>query len=312
MSADGIRPAVSASEGFGSGALSVAAVQEMDPFALVDAIRSLSMADVEDLGEREAEGLVAVCERAVTAIQARGSLAMDTLAHRVQQPLDDEAEEFAAATGASRIRWMSSSHQLVPSMLAPALRVASRTVLARLEADGYLVNTMGTTFEAMWSGDLERHRADAVTECGRGLSGKALERYEDLVLESSVDKDTGEVVTMSERVKDLPRATLRRHAAKIARDVDPKVTQAWAQDARESRHVRVRGAADPGMTQWHALLPGDVSQRVWAAVDALAASYCRASSGLKSTLPAPMRWPTWCSATAPSPRRWSWWSLWCH
>lgn len=118
MSADVVRPAPSASQGFGSGALSVAVVQEMDPFALVDSIRALSMAEVEALGEREAEALVAACERAVTAIQARGSLAMDTLAHRVQQRLDDEAEEFAAATGASRVRWMSSSHQVVPSMLA--------------------------------------------------------------------------------------------------------------------------------------------------------------------------------------------------
>lgn len=118
MSADVVRPAPSASQGFGSGALSVAVVQEMDPFALVDSIRALSMAEVEALGEREAEALVAACERAVAAIRARGSLAMDTLAHRVQQRLDDEAEEFAAATGASRVRWMSSSHQVVPSMLA--------------------------------------------------------------------------------------------------------------------------------------------------------------------------------------------------
>jgi hypothetical protein len=277
--ADAARPSVNDTR-FGGGPLTVSRVQSADPFAMVDAMRGLSMAEVEALDEREAEALVAACERAVTAIQARAALAMETLAGRVQERLDAEDAEFAQSIGLDEARWVGSSHQVVPSMLAPALRVASHTVLARLEADRFLVNTMPAAFAAMWAGDLERHRADAVTECGRGLSGPALERYETLVLEPSVEEGTGQLVPMSAPVRDLSRASLRRRAARIARDLDPDVTREWAARAYAARRVRARGAAGPGMTRWDALLPADVSSKMWGAVDALATSYCRGTTGL--------------------------------
>ena len=49
--------------------------------------------EVERLDETEAEAYVVACERAVTAVHARQSLAMDTLAGRVDERLQRERAE---------------------------------------------------------------------------------------------------------------------------------------------------------------------------------------------------------------------------
>lgn len=264
---------------FGDGQMTVATVQRVDPFALAEAIRPLSIEDVAGLVEAEAEALVAACERISTAVQARASVASAALVHRVQQRLDQEAEEFTRVTGRGQ-PFVAAGDDLVPSMLAPALRVAPRTVATRVDADCFLVNHLPMTLAAYWAGDLERHRADAVTDHSVSLPEPLRARYETLVLESGVDTETGEATVLSPRVRDLSRSALSRRAAKIARDLDPNHTRAAAEAAHAARTVNAWPAGAPGMTQWSATLPSDTSQRMWAAVDQLATDYVRANPAL--------------------------------
>lgn len=138
---------------FGDGRMTVAAVQRMDPFALAEAIRPLTIDDVAGLGEAEAEALVAACERISTAVQARASVASALLVRRVQESLDLEAQEFKRVTGCDQ-PFVAAGDDLVPSMLAPALRVAPRTVATRVDADCFLVNHLPLTLAAYWAGRL--------------------------------------------------------------------------------------------------------------------------------------------------------------
>jgi Domain of unknown function (DUF222) len=264
---------------FGGRQTTVATVQTMDPFSLAEAIRDLSIDDIAGLVEAEAEALVAACERIVTAVQARASAATASLVKRVQRRLDDEAEEFRALTGRGR-PFVAAGDDVVPSMLAAALRLAPRTVATRVDADCFLVNRMRSTLAAYWEGDLERHRAEVVTDHGLSLPDALRERYEALVLESEVDIETGAVTVISPRVRNMSRSALARRAAKIARDLDPDHARTAAEAAREARTVNAWPADAPGMTQWSATLPSDASQRMWAAIDELAADYARANPGL--------------------------------
>ena len=264
--------------GFGVGALTVARVQAAHPFALAQELASLSMSEIEALGEDAAQAVIVAAERVVTAVQARSTVALVTLAHRVQSRLDADADDFRAHTGKG-IAYQSAGDQIVPSMVAPALRIATRTAASRLSADHALVAMRGT-LAAYWAGDLERHRADTVVDHALALPAELRDRYEARVLESSADPVTGEELPLSSAVRDMARSTLSRHAAKIARDLDPECTRNEAERARDERTVRAWAAEFPGSTRWEALLPSETSARMWSAIDALASQYARANPGM--------------------------------
>ena len=100
------------------------------------------------------------------------------------------------------------------------------------------------------------------------------------MLESSVDEVTGEYVVVSERVRELSRAELSGRATKIARELDPDSAEASAARARDARRVVIQpDRHQPGMARWVVHLPTETSQRMAAAVDALAGEYARANPG---------------------------------
>ena len=68
---------------FGSGLVTAAVVRAVDPDTLAAAVFSLSKSDVVGLDRVEAEAYVVACERVTAAIDARQSLAMETMADRV-------------------------------------------------------------------------------------------------------------------------------------------------------------------------------------------------------------------------------------
>ena len=140
---------------------------------------------------------------------------------------------------------------------------------------------VGATFDAAWDGDLERRRTEVVVEAGLSLPVELRGAFEALVLESSVDQVTGEYVVVSDRVRELSRSELTSRATKVARELDPTSEEASADRARDARRVVIQpDRGNPGMARWVVTLPTDSSQRMAAAVDALAGEYARANPGI--------------------------------
>ncbi|HET7276832.1 MAG TPA: DUF222 domain-containing protein, partial [Dermatophilaceae bacterium] len=254
-------------------------MQAAEPFVIVDALRGLTIAAVDRLDEADAEALVVACERIVAAVQARQSLAMDVLARRVEDRLEQELRETERRSGPSAT-WFPDAGQELPSRLAPALRTSTRSVERRLRLDRALASCFETTFRAAWDGDLERTRADVVVEAGSSLPMARHERFEALVLESSVDELTGEQSWLSSRVRDMCRSNLARRARQVADRLAPDIADLRAEQARASRRVVVRPAPEPGMAQWEVLLPSETSLKMHSAVDALASSFARSRPGV--------------------------------
>ncbi|WP_457252418.1 hypothetical protein [Pedococcus sp. P5_B7] len=266
----------SATPSFGSGLLTAALVRDADPVALAAAVFALSKSDVAALDRVEAEAYVIACERVTAALEARQSLAMDTMADRVED--DQHRRRMEPALPVRPVA--CDTHGLVASTLSPALHCATRTVQRRLIAARWLACEFGATFDAAWDGDLERRRTEVVVEAGLSLPVQLRGAFEALVLESSVDQVTGEYVVVSDRVRELSRSELTSRATKVARELDPTSEEASADRARDARRVVIQPArGNPGMARWVVTLPTDSSQRMAAAVDALAGEYARANPG---------------------------------
>jgi hypothetical protein len=169
---------------------------------------------------------------------------------------------------------------LVPTQLAPALRLSSRAAARRLERWRFLANGLDAIFDAMWAGDLEARRVDAVVHEARAVSVDLLDQFERELLEPSTDLETGEHVPVHPDVLDLSPTQLGRRARGIAADLDPESQARFERQGRRERHVRVRPGDCPGTTTWTASLPSDVSAAAWSAVDELAQEYLRARPGL--------------------------------
>jgi hypothetical protein len=243
--------------------------------AVTEAVHAISASQVMTLPADEAEAFVIATNQAISALQARQSLAMVVLAERVE---DEVARRSAEHPPPPRVPSPDPA-SLVAAMLAPELHCATRTVHRRLEADWWLTTT-DSTFSAHWAGILERPRAEAVVEAARTLPAELHGSFEAMVLETSLDATTGELTLVSERVRGLSRADLARRARTVARQLDPESDERAARLGRAARRVVVTpDSRGPGMARWTALLPSDVSQRVFAAVDGLARQYARSAPG---------------------------------
>jgi hypothetical protein len=261
---------------FGSGGVTVAVVEGADPVVLMAAVAALTPRAVERLDESEAEAFVVACERVTATVHARQSLAMDTLAGRVQDRLERARDAHPQPPGVPG----PDAHSVVASMLSPSLHCATRTVVKRLEADRWLVCAAETTFAAQWQGELERHRADAVVDALRDVAPELCETFEALVLETSLDTTTGELLLVSPAVRHASRSELARRARSIGRELDPESEAVAAQRAHDDRRVVVTPDRHrPGLARWEMLLPCEVSQRVFAAIDTLAGHYARRRPG---------------------------------
>lgn len=285
-----------------AGVFSPAAVECADPRDLMAALGQFSQREVAALPAEEAEGYILACDRVIAAVRGRQSLAMDTLASRVDEDLQRRAydqrqraeaaaeaavargeargEAFGAGVGGAAAPPGPDLHGFVASMLAPGLHCATRTVQRRLEADRRLVCTTASTHQALWDGDLDQPRADAVAEAAQSVDADLWPRFEALVLETTVDPVTGEVTLVSPEVKAMSRGQFARRAARIARALDPESGSRAAGLARDQRTVVVRPHRHhPGLATWTAHLPSEVSERMAAAVDALAGQYAQAHPG---------------------------------
>ncbi|WP_141776691.1 HNH endonuclease signature motif containing protein [Phycicoccus sp. SLBN-51] len=261
-----------------AGVFSPAAVECADPRDLMVAVTSMSQREIDALSAEEAEGFVLACDRLRSALDARRAVAMDTLAGRVDEDLQRRAQDKRRER--VPVHPGPDLHGFVASMLAPGLHCSTRTVQRRLEADRRLVCTTESTHQALWDGNLDLPRADAVAEAARSVDPDLWPRFEALVLETTVDPVTGEITLVSEEVRRMSRSTFARRAARIARTLDPTNQCKAVEQARAQRRVVIRADRhQPGMAVWTAHLPAEVSQRMAAAVDALAGQYAKANPG---------------------------------
>ena len=264
-------------QGLDRGELTPAAVTRADPFALAQLLGSLSQHDMARLDATQLEAVAIAGERITAAVQARQSLAVDLLADRVEAELEQSGSQHSRLVAAGG----ADVHGLVASRLAPSLHSATRTAQRRVERDRRLVRLAESTFECHWQGDLERFRTDVIVDGARAVGPEHLPAFEALVLETSVDEETGVVELVSDRVRQMSRSELARRAARIARDLDPHANQRARASAEGCRRIMVRPDSQvPGMARWSVHLPSATSQRVLAAVDALAAQRCQANPGV--------------------------------
>ena len=258
---------------------SAAQVGNADPVELVamaGQVMGLSPRAIEAQDAAEAEATVVACERVVAALQARQALAMDVLAGRVEEDLDRQRAERRNDPSLRHV----DVHGLTASMLAPALHGATRTVHERIERSRWVAAALPTTFALLWDGQLDRSRADVVLEAAKTIDLDLWAEFEGRLFDSTVEETTGEVVLASAGVLGLSRAELARRARRTARTLDPEADRAALALARKARDLTIRPDRHlPGMARWRALIPTETSQRMSAAVEALAAQYARAHPG---------------------------------
>ncbi len=153
---------------------------------------------------------------------------------------------------------MPAADQIAAAMVAPVLRVAPRTMAARLHEAVHVVEDLPKTAAAAWAGDLEPWRVSAIARGSGGVRRSRLVEFEARVFADDVTGLAGS--RLGERAR---RAALRCDREGVATSVDR---------ARAARQVTARPGG-PGMTSWRMELPAEVSRRMWAAMDALARDY---------------------------------------
>ncbi len=153
----------------------VEAVEHEDPFVLAAALGRLSPADIEALTLAESEAVTVAAQRVINAASARQAAAMDTHAARAEERIERRRQE---AREEGRRVPLAAGGQDSAASLAPLLKVAPRTMSARLNDARRLVNGLGTTFRLQGSGALEPYRSAAIVRESKALAPDQLEEFE--------------------------------------------------------------------------------------------------------------------------------------
>ncbi|GAA2163696.1 HNH endonuclease signature motif containing protein [Pedococcus bigeumensis] len=247
---------------------SVAAVQVADPAVLAGALFALTDDEIADLPVGVAEAVVLAAQRVVSAVTARQSAAVETVARRCDERAElDAADVFAAGVvgGGRRQGW--SGHAVAAGSLAALLHVSPRTMSARIARARRVVCALPGVQALAWAGDLEPYRVDAVVAESAAAPSERLHEFEARVLEGGISQTSC--------------AALRRRARRAADRCAPDDATHRARLARARSDVRVRPGECIGMTRLVADLPTPVAMRIWGAVDGLAGEYARANPGLR-------------------------------
>ncbi|KRF26122.1 HNH endonuclease signature motif containing protein [Phycicoccus sp. Soil803] len=200
----------------------------------------------------------------MSAVTARQRSAMETVARRCDERIDQEAADVALA-GSRRPHL--SGQALAAGSLAALLHVSPRTMSTRIDHARPAVCTLPQVQALAWTGDLEPYRVDAVVAESMAAPAARLHEFEARVLEGDIT--------------ELSCAALRQRARRAADRCAPDDADHHAALARGRSEVRVRPGECTGMTRLVADLPTPVAMRIWGAVDGLAAEYARAQPGLR-------------------------------
>ena len=207
----------------------VASVEREDPFVLAAALADLGLEQISALSMNQAEAVVVATQRIVNAVTARQSAALDT--HAARAELRSQRRRQEARDDGRRLPPASSGLDSAAA-LAPLLRVAPRTMSARLSDARRLVNALPATFDLQWSGDLEPYRSAAVVRESKALSLEHLEEFEARLHRRDV--------------ADVPCSRLRTMARRAAAETDLAAVRDAARKAADQRSIRVIPARSPG------------------------------------------------------------------
>jgi len=234
--------------------------------APLDAVPGLAGLDDEallGLGQEQALAVIEVSQAALAALAAVQALAVEAFTRREQEEIDRFIE--AERSDGRPTCWVKDADESVPVMLAPVFHLAPRTMHSMLFELRTLVNDLPVTFGLARAGRLEASRARTVA----GHAGCVDRSYLGDFEEQLHAKD----------ITAMAHAAVRARAAVTALRVDPASARHRGDDARRDREVRVR-AGEPGMSEWSASQPAEVSVRAWAAIEALAVQYATANPAL--------------------------------
>jgi hypothetical protein len=157
------------------------------------------------------------------------------------------------------------------SVIGPELGLGSRAAEDRVGVAARIVSAMPQTLAAMAGGDLDWHRA-------RVLAGELQDADEAVVDE--VERRVFPAVLADSA------AEARRRCRRVLGRVDAAALVERAARARDGRCLQ-RWQSEPGVAEWHAVLPTEQAATAWAAIDELARGYQRedvAHTGKRPTL----------------------------
>jgi hypothetical protein len=236
---------------------------EAAPLDAVPALAGLDDEALLGLGQEQALAVIELAQAALAALAAVQAAAVEAFTRREQEGIDRFVE--AERCGGRPTCWVKDADESVPVMLAPVFHLAPRTMHSMLFELRTLVNDLPTTFGLARAGRLEASRARTVA----GQAGCVDRGYLGDFEEQLHAKD----------ITAMAHAAVRARAAVTALRVDPASARHRGDDARRDREVRVR-PGEPGMSEWSASQPAEVSVRAWAAIEALAVQYATANPAL--------------------------------
>ena len=237
---------------------SVDEVAVADVAALAASLLVLTREDVLGGDLASAQAVVAATQRVVNAISAVQVLGVEAWARRTGEDIAADTAAWGAAHPGRPYPGPRDEHEFMDCELAPVLHVAPRTAQRTYETARTLCAVLPTTWAAMRAGDLEPYRARAIAGEVPPLRPEICAQVEQALFPGILDLPTSRV-----------RAATRRAVA-VA---DPEEVLARVKRARADRFVLVRPSLDPGMTEWVAEQPAELSAAAWAAIDELAHAY---------------------------------------
>lgn len=228
-------------------------------FDRLEEATALARAEFEALGTETARPSddeltedVRACQRAINALTAVQAVRMAQYAAR---------EDVRHEDGTIGQRDFPVGHvsPFASAVIGPELGLGSRAAEERVGISARVVSTMPGTLGAMASGELDWHRARVVATELQDSSPDVVAEVEDRLFPAALQDSAGEV---------------RRRCRRILQRVDSASLVERAKRAREGRGLQ-RWQSEPGVEEWHALLPAEQAATAWQAVDALARRYQR-------------------------------------
>ena len=212
---------------------------------------ALSSEDVRP-SDQELSEAVKACQQVLNAVTAVQTVRMAQYAAR---------EDVRHEDGTMGQRDFPVGHvsPFAAAVVGPELGLGARAAEERVGACARLASTMRGTLSAMASGDLDWHRA-------RTLVSELRDAAPDVVAEVETRLFPGVLGDSS--------AEARRRCRRVLQRVDAASVVERAKRAREGRSLE-RWQAEPGVSEWHAVLPVEQAASAWQAVDSLARRYQR-------------------------------------
>ncbi|MGB2700791.1 MAG: hypothetical protein WBC31_10535, partial [Candidatus Phosphoribacter baldrii] len=148
----------------------------LSPLQAADALLRIDPLALLDLDQAVAETVIADLQTALNQLTALQAIFIETVARRVEADVEI-AKDADRLAGRFPAGW-GTGDDYTPSVLAPLLHVAPRTMAGRVADARILVNDLPRTLRAGLTGDLEPWRVQAIITGSLGVSPARMPDYE--------------------------------------------------------------------------------------------------------------------------------------